>query len=256
MSEHAPSPPAAPPRVATMLATLRRGYDRRSLVALGVLVAVYTAVGVNWWHLLDWSRGMDWLLAGIWLFMTAVLCWDLKGARDLPLVLVAAVGGLVIEGWGTQTRLWSYFTVERPPVWILPAWPVAALAIDRIARVIDPLGPRTGARWLYWPMVTAFIAAMVAFLWPTIDLSMSRVVVVLMLGVALTVRDHRQEVVLFVAGSLLGIFLEYWGTSRRCWTYYTAEIPPPVAVVAHGFASVAFLRGTQLLQAILRRVRA
>jgi len=229
-------------------------YNRRSLAALGVLVAVYTAVGVNWFHLLDLSRGMDWLLAGIWLFMTALLCWDIRPQRDLPLVLVAFFGGLVIEAWGTQTNLWRYFTAERPPVWILPAWPVAALTIDRIYRILDRLAPRLRLDGVYLVVVPAFVVAMTRFIWPTADLSWTQTVLVLMLVVTLTPGDRREEVLLFTAGALLGIFLEYWGTSRRCWTYYTRQLPPVEAVFAHGFASLAFLRGTRMLRLVHRWV--
>lgn len=231
----------------TALATLRGGYDRKSLVALAALFAVYTAVGVNWFHLLDLSRGMDWLLAGIWAVMTAVLCWDIRARRDLPLVAVAFVGGLVIEAWGTQTSLWRYFTAERPPIWILPAWPVAALTIDRLYRMLDAVVPRVRLGALYTLGVPLFVLAMTRFLWPTIDLPWSQVVVALMIGVTLSPGDRREEVLLFTAGSLLGVFLEYWGTSRRCWTYYTGEIPPVEAIFAHGFASLAFLRGTRMV---------
>lgn len=233
------------------LTTIRQGYDRRSLAALATLLTVYGFVGFNWFHLLDLSRGMDWLLAGIWAFMTAVLCWDVRPRRDLPLVGVAFLGGLVIEAWGTQTNLWRYFTDERPPVWILPAWPVAALAIDRMARVLDTLVPRVRLDLVYWVGVPAFVAWMTRFLWPTISLSMSQLVVALMVVVTVTKQDTRREVLLFAAGTLLGVFLEYWGTTRYCWIYYTRGLPPPEAVVAHGFASVAFLRGVQLWERLL-----
>ena len=53
---------------------------------------------------------------------------------DSLIVLVGLAGGLVIESWGTQTNLWFYYTSERPPLWIIPAWPIACLAIDRITR--------------------------------------------------------------------------------------------------------------------------
>lgn len=239
----------------TAIATLRRGYDRHSVIALAVLFAVYTAVGVNWFHLLDLSRGMDWLLAGIWVFMTAVLCWDIRPQRDVPLVIVAFFGGLVIEAWGTQTALWRYFTAERPPVWILPAWPVAALTIDRIYRMLEALTPQIRLGWAYTVGVPLFIVAMTRFLWPSIHLSWSQIVVGLMIAVLLTPGDRREEVLLFAAGSMLGIFLEYWGTSRRCWTYYTHQVPPIEAIFAHGFASLAFLRGTRLLKWMTARVR-
>ena len=44
------------------------------------------------------------------------------------------------------------------------------------------------------------------------------------------------------------VFLEYWGTSRGCWTYYTGETPPLIAAIAHGFASVAFARGAAVVR--------
>ena len=52
---------------------------------------------------------------------------------------------------------------------------------------------------------------------------------------------------LFLAGTSVGVFLEYWGTCRQCWTYYTHQVPPPIAVVAHGFAALAFNRVAQAI---------
>lgn len=223
-------------------------YDRRSLVALGCLAVVYVGVAVVWHDLIDLRRGMDWLLAGIWAFMTALLVWDIRPRRDLPLVVVGFFGGLVIEWWGTTTNLWHYYTAERPPVWILPAWPVAALAIDRIARVLDHLAPAWTSRLPILLLNAAFTGWMAWFAQPTWGILSTRVVLVGMVGITLTAMEPRRELLVFVAGALLGISLEYWGTSRWCWIYYTEQIAPPVAIVAHGFASVAFTRGTQVLR--------
>ena len=52
--------------------------------------------------------------------------------------------------------------------------------------------------------------------------------------------------------ALLGIFLEYWGTIRECWTYYTGQVPPPAAVVAHGFAALAFARAANAAERSFR----
>jgi hypothetical protein len=221
-------------------------YDRRSALALGVLFALYVSVAVNWWELIDFSRGMDWLLAGIWAFMTALLVWDVDPKKDVPLAVVGFFGGLVIEWWGTTTNLWHYYTAERPPIWILPAWPVAALAIDRIARVLDHVVPPLRSRVPFWLLAGGFTVAMTRFTEPSWGILSTQVVTGLMLVVTATVREPRRETIIFIGGALLGVFLEYWGTSRWCWTYYTKEIPPWEAVVAHGFASVAFTRGTQL----------
>ncbi|MCB9763331.1 MAG: hypothetical protein H6739_26430 [Alphaproteobacteria bacterium] len=225
------------------------GFTPASLGALAALMGVYVFVFIRWNHLIDWALGMDWLLAVIWITMTGLLVWNVDPKRDLPLVLVAACGGLVIEWWGTNTRLWEYFTRERPPPWIIPAWPVAAVAVDRLALMLDarlPSLPKGVLAAAYWTMVPAFVVGMGAFLWPSVHETSSKVVLALMVGVTLTPGALRRDVVLFFAGAGLGVFLEYWGTSRACWTYYTAQVPPPVAVVAHGFASLAFARGVAL----------
>jgi hypothetical protein len=64
----------------------------------------------------------------------------------------------------------------------------------------------------------------------------------------LTPPNKRQTLLVFIAGSGLGYFLELWGTTRQCWTYYTLQTPPLFAVLAHGMAAVAFWRVLQLLR--------
>ena len=38
-----------------------------------------------------------------------------------------------------QAHLWIYYTRERPPLWIIPAWPIASLSIDRLTRLLNHL---------------------------------------------------------------------------------------------------------------------
>ena len=83
--------------------------------------------------------------------LTIVARADLR--TDGLIVLVATVGELVIEAWGTQTNLWFYYTSERPPLWIIPAWPIATLSIDRITRALSYFLPKENRRVyqvLYW----------------------------------------------------------------------------------------------------------
>lgn len=243
---------------------MRDGYDRRSLIALGVLVTTGAIVGYRWSDLIDASGGMDWLLLGTWVAMAALLTWQVSARRDLILLAVGFVGGGVIEWWGTTSRIWTYFTLERPPLWILPAWPIAALAIDRLARVLDralvEFRPQPIAEsWFktaYWALLPSFVIAMAAFAWHTVTLTSTLVVLCTMVGITLHCPMPRRDVTIFVAGSLLGVFLEYWGTSRECWTYYTGQVPPPVAAFAHGFASVAFGRGASLVSSVLDKLGA
>jgi len=41
--------------------------------------------------------------------------------KDLPLALIALAGEFIIEAWGTLSGLWTYYTFETPPLWIIPA---------------------------------------------------------------------------------------------------------------------------------------
>jgi hypothetical protein len=228
-------------------------YDRRSVWTALALVLGYVAIGALYNRYLDLSRGMDWLLLGIWLYMTAVLCWAIEPRRDVVRAVVGLGAGLFIEGWGTITEIWHYFTAERPPLWIIPAWPVAALAIDRMSKGVEHVltvsgaGPRA-LRVLWWAMMPPFTVYFAGFAWHTVDLFATQFAFVCMGVVLIWPGRLRQDVALFIAGAGLGIFLEYWGTSRHCWTYYTGEIPPTEAILAHGFAAVAFQRAADVVE--------
>lgn len=243
---------------------LARGYDWRSAAALGLVLVTGGSVGYRWSDLLDANAQMDWLLTGIWIWLAAMICWRVRGRRDLLMIVVGIGGGGTIEWWGTNTELWRYFTNERPPLWILPAWPAATIAIDRMGMLVDELvqyrertvGRQLPVRFLkamYFIVVPAFVAWMTLFLWPTSHLLASDIVIGLMVLVASFTLDARRDMALFAAGTLMGVFLEYWGTSRYCWTYYTEQVPPPVAVVAHGFAAIAFTRCADAVQWLLDR---
>ncbi len=93
---------------------------------------------------------------------------------------------------------------------------------------------------------------MTAFVWPYVHEPLTVLSIVAMLAVLVTPGRTRQDVTLMLAGSGLGLFLEYWGTSRHCWNYYTGEIPPLAAIFAHGFASVAFQRIAERLERLVR----
>ncbi len=231
-----------------MIAFVLERFSRGSAVMLLLILCTYFAVGIGFPFLIDPSLKADWLLFGIWTFMTVLMPWDVAPKRDLKLIVVGLAGGLVIEWWGTNTELWRYYTDERPPPWILPAWPIAALTIDRCATLLDHALPRL-KEWAnaYWVIAPLFAIAMTRFLWPSIHQPASWVVVAIMVGVTVVKPRPGRDLVLFVAGVSLGVFLEYWGTSRRCWIYYTEQVPPVEAVFAHGFASIAFARGVQLL---------
>jgi hypothetical protein len=89
---------------------------------------------------------------------------------------------------------------------------------------------------------------MIAFVWPTIDKPLTVMALLFCLLLIIKPADKRLAVLTFLAGAGLGYFLERWGTTRLCWTYYTQQTPPLFAVLAHGMAAVAFWRTALLLK--------
>jgi hypothetical protein len=244
------------------------GWTRSSSVLLGGFFLICGLIVYIWWPLaeealayFDWSGPwwlyMDWLLVGVFLFMTLTIIARADLRRDALIVFVGMCGGLVIESWGTQTNLWHYYTAERPPLWIIPAWPIASLSIDRVTRMLlffatnvtkGHKGEKQVFKNLYWLIFSSFFALMLYFVAPTFDKSFTIMALLLVALLTLTPTDHRYAVLTFAAGAGLGYFLELWGTSRQCWTYYTNQTPPFFAVLAHGMAAVAFWRAGLLFK--------
>jgi len=200
----------------------------------------------------DWSRSlyeqMDWLLLFDFALMMTLLIFGADTEKDLLIIIIGFFGGLYIESWGTQTEIWRYYTDERPPWWIIPAWPMASLAIDRLVRLLNRLTKNLQSNHKifvvsYWLFLIPFFCLMVVFVYPTINKSLTIVSLGLSALVILTPTDYRIAVLNFVVGAGLGYFLELWGTTRQCWIYYTNEQPPLFAVLAHGMAAIAFWRG-------------
>jgi hypothetical protein len=261
-----PDPPTFWKRLAASL-----GWTRASYSLLSVFVAVILLIVMVWWPMVqDYASSFDshysvwvqcdWLLLGIFTVMSLLImaCANLK--TDAWIVLVGMCGGLAIETWGTQTRLWGYFTFERPPLWIIPAWPIASLSIDRLVRMLKWLAARLPAslyRRLYWVIFPGFFVFMVYFVWPTLDNPFTWMALLGCAVLVLAPTDHRMAVLTVLAGTGLGYFLERWGTTRLCWTYYTHQTPPLFAVFAHGLAAVAFWRVGKALESLreMNRVR-
>jgi hypothetical protein len=269
------------------MSTLRRalslfGWTKHSSILLsGFLLTIFLIVYI-WWPLaeevlsyIDWNGPwwlyMDWLLIGIFLFMSQTIISRADLKTDGLIVFVGVFGGLAIESWGTQTNLWHYYTAERPPLWIIPAWPIASLSIDRITRMLN-FGLKSLQTFgyksiqsretldsvfkiLYWITFASFYALMLAFVTPTFDKSYTWLSLLLCGLLILTPTDHRTATLTFIAGAGLGYFLELWGTTRECWTYYTFQKPPLFAVLAHGMAAVAFWRTGLLIKQILKLMR-
>lgn len=259
--------------MSTLRNTLRNFWTRDSSILLGGFILTVFLIIYIWWPLAEeylkyvdwngaWWRTMDWLLLGIFGFMSVTIIARANLKTDLLIIFVGICGGLAIESWGTQTNLWHYYTAERPPLWIIPAWPIASLSIDRITRAILFLTTKDtkvtkdlkknsfvyfvsfvlNFKTLYWIVFASFLTLMLVFVAPTFDKSFTWLALLLSILLILTPTDHRYAILTFIAGSGLGYYLELWGTTRECWTYYTFQTPPLFAVLAHGMAAVAFWR--------------
>ncbi len=178
--------------------------------------------------------------------------------RDVPIAIIGLAGGMVIESWGTQTELWTYYTSERPPLWIIPAWPIASLSIDRLFSAVNIWLheiPQRFYKRLYGAIFLFFYVLMLIFVWPTINKSLTVMALFMCAFLILTPQGKTREMVLtFIAGAGLGYFLELWGTTRLCWTYYTLDTPPLFAVLAHGMAAVSFWRIKELWLLIMPHI--
>jgi hypothetical protein len=239
------------------------------LLIVGLIIYVWWPLAQEYLAVIDWHGPwwlyMDWLLIGIFLFMSLTIVARADLRTDGWIVLVATVGGLVIEAWGTQTNLWFYYTNERPPFWIIPAWPIATLSIDRITRTLNYGVGRLQSSFrsqvtsdhvfkiLYWLTFISFYALMLIFIAPTFVKPYTILALLFCALLILTPTNYRYAFLVFIAGTGLGYFLELWGTTRECWTYYTYQTPPLFAVLAHGMAAVAFWRTGLILKMLWER---
>jgi len=245
-------------------------WTRDSSILLGGFLLTVFLITYIWWPLAEeylayvdwngaWWRYIDWLLIGIFAGMSVSMMARANLKTDLLIIFVGICGGLAIESWGTQTNLWHYYTAERPPLWIIPAWPIASLSIDRLTRLLDWMIDQLETRlkltihhsafiMLYWMTFASFLSLMLVFVAPTLDKSFTWLSLSLCILLILTPTYHRFALLTFLAGSGLGYYLEVWGTTRECWTYYTYQTPPLFAIFAHGMAAVAFWRAGLMLK--------
>jgi len=88
---------------------------------------------------------------------------------------------------------------------------------------------------------------MIPFISPTFNKSYTIISFFLCIFLVFTPTNYKYATLTFIAGTGLGYFLELWGTTNKCWIYYTHETPPLFAVLAHGIAAVAFWRAGRIV---------
>ena len=227
------------------------------LLAFASVIAVSAAVWRDYWTLS--LAELDPLLAACWIGMRALALHRVDLARDRRLALVAFAGGALIESWGTRAGLWTYFNGDEPPLFILPAWPAAALATERVVQLLlsrAPAGRRTAWNVVYLAVVPGTAAALAWWCRGALSHPLTWIAGACIVVTCATSTDRRADVLRLAAGAFVGYPLELWGTTSGCWTYASGGTPPVVAVLAHGFATVAFARGVSFAIVVTSRARA
>ncbi len=91
----------------------------------------------------DWSQRLDGhFFAGL-VVGALLVTWRFELRRALPVYLCGMLLGGLYEALGTWIHEWTYLTGEIPPLWIIPLWGLAAVAMERLA---DQLG--AGIGWM------------------------------------------------------------------------------------------------------------
>jgi hypothetical protein len=85
---------------------------------------------VNWVGRLDVHFVAGLLVGAVLVFYR----FDLR--RAFPLYLCGMLLGGLYEALGTLSGEWTYLTHETPPVWIIPLWGLAVVAMSNLARLL------------------------------------------------------------------------------------------------------------------------
>ena len=218
--------------------TSKGGPSRAELAYGALVVAAFAAVAL--WRfdlvlqagrvsLLVLQRGGPgrWKLLGeIVLFSLILLAtWKTVPAaprprRDALILLLAGAAGYAAEAWGTRLGLWTYYTRELPPLWIVPAWPLGAAFVARVGeRLRESRGPAPAAA--YWALASASVAVVAAFCAPRGAWA----------GVAVTAAalglfaEPGKDFWTLAAGLGCVLFADFWGTTNGCWRYWLRDQP-------------------------------
>jgi hypothetical protein len=163
------------------------------------------------------------LFGGIILLTLRIIPARIHPRRDALIALLASAAGWLIEVWGTRAGLWSYYTRESPPLWIVPVWPLGALVVDRIAGAFEArFGPACDRRRrtaLYRSYCILFAAIFAAFVFPAASTSLCAALLAAILA-GLLLRPLPNDIWLIAAGLAYVFFADFWGTTNGCWAYY------------------------------------
>jgi len=133
--------------------TFKGFWTRDSYILLGGFFLVIMLVVYFWWPLAasmlrrihwdgQWWLQMDWLLIGIFAFTSLAIIARANLKTDALIIFVGLCGGLVIEAWGTQTNLWTYYSHQTPPLFAVLAHGMASVAFWRAGMVLKMISKK------------------------------------------------------------------------------------------------------------------
>ncbi len=183
-------------------------------------------------------------------------------ARDGFIVLSASVYGYIAEAWGTRSGLWIYYTGEKPPLWIIPAWFIGALVIERLSRqtvkITSRLAENSLNDWLYRAWIFVFSCVFISFSAKSI-LTPAGILTTLLLAITLfsSRKQRRRDTAVLFTGMVCVFFADLWGTTNNCWIYHVQERAYGLAYgISFGamFDSTVVLAGIKTAEAMLALV--
>lgn len=222
-----------------------------ALVALARFDLVRGAAEATWRSFQQGGAARVHVLGEVVLFLAIVsLCARVIPAgfdwrRDGKLALMTGLAGFLAEWWGTSLGLWRYYTGETPPLWIVPAWSVGAVVVDRLAAGV----PRT-------PFLPSALFALAATTWLSFlkpDVAPAAVLGPFAVAVCLFAGRRPEDGAVLMAGFIAVFFADLWGTTNDCWRYHLHGEPLGLwqgIAFGMGFDAALVLGARKLLRAV------
>lgn len=163
------------------------------------------------------------LFAGILLYTLRVVPERADLRKDALRVALGFAAGYLAEAWGTRLGLWRYYTGEKPPLWIVPAWPLGALVIERTAARWAPAFSRLSgaARKSLYALGTACVLSFFLLMaWPVLGQPSTWAVLAVVLWALFWRLSPERDLPVLAAGMLCVLFADTWGTTNNCWHYW------------------------------------
>ena len=174
------------------------------------------------WAVGGWRR---WRLAGEVVLFGGILAmtWrslprQARPAHDLAVFLIATAAGCCVEAWGTRLGVWTYYTGERPPLWIVPAWPLGAALIERSAALARSRAGEVPAAG-YWLLSLLMLAAYAGLGGPWLGRPAGWLGALAVAAGLLAGNRPQEDFWVLACGLPCIFFADLWGTTNGCWSY-------------------------------------